>query len=40
MNVCVVIDGRRVDWTDFGAMLMEFEVWQFRIELVDPSDED
>ncbi|MPW23979.1 conserved hypothetical protein [Paraburkholderia piptadeniae] len=35
----VVIDGRRVDWTDFGAMLMAFEGWQFRIELVDPSDE-
>jgi hypothetical protein len=36
---CVVVDGRRVDWTDFGAMLMAFEGWQFRIELVDPSDE-
>ena len=36
---CVVIDGRRVDWSDFGAMLMTFEGWQFRIELVDPSDE-
>ncbi|OUL95689.1 DUF7713 domain-containing protein [Paraburkholderia hospita] len=36
---CVVIDGRRVDWTDFGAMLMAFEGWQFRIELLDPSDE-
>jgi hypothetical protein len=36
---CVVIDGRRVDWTDFGAMLMAFEGWQFRVELVDPSDE-
>lgn len=36
---CVVIDGRRIDWTDFGAMLMAFEGWQFRIELVDPSDE-
>ena len=36
---CVVIDGRRVDWTDFGAMLMAFEGWQFRVDLVDPSDE-
>ncbi|CAB3810196.1 hypothetical protein LMG28688_07177 [Paraburkholderia caffeinitolerans] len=36
---CVVIDGRRVDWTDFGRMLMAFEGWQFRIELVDPGDE-
>ncbi|WP_456093727.1 DUF7713 domain-containing protein [Paraburkholderia franconis] len=23
----------------FGAMLMAFEGWQFRIDLVDPSDE-
>ncbi|MEX3934260.1 hypothetical protein AB4Y32_21110 [Paraburkholderia phymatum] len=36
---CVVIDGRRVDWSDFGAMLMAFEGWQFRIDLVDPGDE-
>ncbi|MFL9915807.1 hypothetical protein PQR75_10490 [Paraburkholderia fungorum] len=36
---CVVIDGRPVDWTDFGTMLMAFEGWQFRIELVDPGDE-
>ena len=36
---CVVIDGRRVDWDDFGAMLMAFEGWQFRLELFDPSDE-
>jgi hypothetical protein len=36
---CVVVDGRRIDWNDFGAMLMAFEGWQFRVELVDPSDE-
>jgi hypothetical protein len=36
---CVVIDGRPVDWTDFGTMLMASEGWQFRIELVDPGDE-
>ena len=36
---CVVIDGRRVGWTDFGAILMAFEGWQFRMEVVDPSDE-
>ncbi|MDH6147320.1 MULTISPECIES: DUF7686 domain-containing protein [Paraburkholderia] len=36
---CVVIEGRRVDRTDFGAMLMAFEGWQFRVEPVDPSDE-
>ena len=36
---CVVIDGRRVEWNDFGAALMAFEGWQFRLELLDPSDE-
>jgi hypothetical protein len=36
---CVVIDGRRVEWNDFGAILMAFEGWQFRLELLDPSDE-
>jgi hypothetical protein len=36
---CVVIDGRRVQWNDFGAILMAFEGWQFRLELLDPSDE-
>lgn len=36
---CVVIDGRRVEWNDFGALLMAFEGWQFRLELLDPSDE-
>lgn len=36
---CVVIDGKRVNWSEFGAMLMSFEGWQFRIELLDPSDE-
>jgi hypothetical protein len=36
---CVIIDGRRVEWTDFGAMLLAFEGWQFRLEIFDPSDE-
>jgi hypothetical protein len=36
---CVIIDGRRVDWRDFGAMLLAFEGWQFRLELLDPSGE-
>ena len=35
----VIIDGRRVNWTDFDAMLMLFEGWQFRFELVDPADD-
>jgi hypothetical protein len=36
---CVIIDGRRIDWADFGAMLLAFEGWQFRFEMFDPSDE-
>jgi hypothetical protein len=28
-----------VEWNDFGAILMAFEGWQFRLELLDPSDE-
>lgn len=36
---CVVIDGKRVDWGEFGSLMMTFEGWQFRMELVDPSDE-
>lgn len=36
---CVVIDGRRLEWNDFGAMLLAFEGWQFRLEMLDPSDE-
>ena len=35
----LVIDGRKVPWEQFGRMLMTFEGWQFRIEIVDPSDE-
>jgi len=36
---CVIIDGRRVEWDDFGAMLLAFEGWRFRLEMLDPSDE-
>ena len=35
----LVIDGREVDWDAFGTMLMTFEGWQFRMEIVDRSDE-
>ena len=35
----LVIDGRDVSWEKFGRMLMTFEGWQFRMEIVDPSDE-
>ena len=35
----LVIDGQKVPWEQFGRMLMSFEGWQFRMEIVDPSDE-
>ena len=35
----LVIDGREIAWDDFGRMLMAFEGWQFRLDIVDPSDE-
>lgn len=36
---CVIIDGRRIEWNDLGAMLLAFEGWHFRLEMFDPSDE-
>lgn len=35
----LVIDGREVTWEQFGRMLMTFEGWQFKMELLDRSDE-
>lgn len=35
----VTIDGEAHSWADFGRMLMSFEGWQFRLDVVDPSDE-
>ena len=34
----VIIIPRRVGWGDFNALSMVFEGLQFRIELVDPTD--
>nr|WP_235516615.1 hypothetical protein [Caballeronia cordobensis] len=36
---CTIIDGQRIKWNDLGAMLLAFEGWQFRLEMLDPSDE-
>lgn len=33
----LVIDGQEVSWREFGRMLMTFEGWQFRMEIVDRS---
>jgi hypothetical protein len=35
----LAIDGQDVSWEEFGRMLMTFEGWQFRMEIVDPSEE-
>jgi len=35
----IVIDGQAISWKRFGQMLMIFEGWQFRLEIVDRTDE-
>ena len=35
----LVIDGREISWNDFGRMLAAFEGWQFKLEIIDRSDE-
>ena len=33
----LVIDGQQVTWTEFGKMLMSFEGWQFKLDIIDPA---
>jgi len=35
----IVIDGRELTWEEFGRMLLSFEGWQFRLEIVDRTEE-
>jgi len=35
----LVIDGREVSWEQFGEMLMTFEGFQFKLQIVDSSDD-
>ena len=35
----IVVDGREISWEQFGQMLMTFEGSQFKLEILDPSDE-
>ena len=35
----LVIDGREVKWEEFGRMLMSFEGWQFRLNILDKGEE-
>jgi hypothetical protein len=35
----LVVDGREIDWDQFGRMLMSYEGSQFRLTLADKSEE-
>ena len=35
----MVIDGQRISWDEFGQMVMAHEGWQFKMEIVDPSED-
>jgi hypothetical protein len=35
----LVIDGQQISWEQFGRMLMAFEGWQFKLEMLDRSEE-
>jgi hypothetical protein len=35
----LVIDGRKIDWDDFGRILMTFEGFQFKLIIADKSEE-
>jgi hypothetical protein len=35
----LVIDGREVSWGQFGEMLMTFEGFQFKLQIIDKSDD-
>jgi len=35
----LVIDGEPVAWEEMGRMLMSHEGFQFRLEILDPTDE-
>ena len=35
----LIIDGREIDWDEFGRMLMTFQGWQFKLNIADGSEE-
>ena len=35
----LVIDGREINWDQFGSMLMSYEGWQFKLTVTDKSEE-
>ncbi len=36
---CVVVDGQEISWDEFGRMISSYEGWQFKLEILDRSDE-
>ena len=36
---CVIVDGQEISWTAFGRMISSYEGWQFKLEIVDRSDD-
>ena len=35
----VVVDGQEISWEEFGRMISSYEGWQFKLEILDRSDE-
>lgn len=35
----LVIDGQEVTWAEFGKMLMTFEGWQFKLDIIDRAED-
>jgi hypothetical protein len=35
----LVVDGREISWDEFGELMMGFEGWQFKLDIIDPSGE-
>jgi hypothetical protein len=32
------VDGHEITWEEFGRMMMSFEGWQFKLEILDKSE--
>jgi hypothetical protein len=39
MPCVVVVDGQEISWDEFGRMISSYEGWQFKLEILDRSDE-
>jgi hypothetical protein len=34
----LIIDGQKISWLEFGRMVMSFEGWKFKLEMIDDSE--